>query len=329
MIRDFSPSPQYSGWPPPSARYAAVFIDFENVFYYLKNYYARLSEPTDLMLDMIRNLRTKLLRDRDERVIVQKAYADFERLSAAPQGSLYLLGVETHNVLGTEHKNAADMRLCIDALELLYTRPEISTFVFVAGDRDYIPVIQHLTKQAKTVLAVAFREKFLSGDLLQNVGEENFIDAEKLLSDEMLERFLYARVEALQAASVSTKPAPESPKHTDEGIPVGRTIGTHVRSNGPTFSKSLPIEAGDEREILEILITNFGQYPEVFLTPFLHKLRNEMDQLADYQRKALITNLEDYGAIRVEKRHGEPHDYSVVLINWDHPTVRELNPGAR
>lgn len=301
--------------------YAAVFIDFENVYYYLRNYYLSLNEPTDLILDMIRNLRTMVLRTREERVIVQKAYADFERLGTTPQGSLYLLGVETHNVLGTEHKNAADMRLCIDAMEILYTRPEINTFIFLAGDRDYIPVIQHLTQQARTVLAVAFKEKFLSGDLLQNVGEENFIDAEKLLSDEMLERFLAAKVSKMQADQPRTSSTSEAPKR-----PVPRPNGTRI-GQPSTFARSQPITNEDELEALELLLRDFGHHSEVFLSPYLFKLRNQMDQLADYQRKALISNLEDCGAIRVEKRQGEPHDYSVILINWNHETVQSLNPG--
>ena len=71
-------------------------------------------------------------------------------------GDLYLLGVEAHNVLGTEHKNAADMRLCIDAMEILYTRQNIQSFILVAGDRDYIPVIQHLKKNGRTVRVAGF-----------------------------------------------------------------------------------------------------------------------------------------------------------------------------
>src|SRR5438477_4074244 len=105
--------------------YAAVFIDFENIFYFLKDNYADLPDLNDYIFDILRSLQ-KHLEDRlGMRTIIAKAYADFERMKSTPQGSLYLMGVETHNVLGTDHKNAADMKLCIDALEILYTRPEI------------------------------------------------------------------------------------------------------------------------------------------------------------------------------------------------------------
>ena len=78
------------------------------------------------------------------------------------------------------------MQLCIDALEVLYTRPAIGTFVLVGGDRDYIPVIQHLRRQARQVKVVGFRES-VSGDLLQMLGQEHFIDARDLLPAERLQ----------------------------------------------------------------------------------------------------------------------------------------------
>ena len=86
------------------------------------------------------------------------------------------------------------MQLCIDVLEVLYTRAEISTFVLVAGDRDYIPVIQHLRRQARSILGVGFRES-VSGDLLLNLGEGQFLDARELLSPGTLERLETRRVE--------------------------------------------------------------------------------------------------------------------------------------
>jgi len=56
------------------------------------------------------------------RSIISKSLCRLRALEKHPARSLYLMGVETHNVLGTEHKNAADMKLCIDAMEVMYTR---------------------------------------------------------------------------------------------------------------------------------------------------------------------------------------------------------------
>ena len=170
-----------------SRDFAAVFVDFENLYYFLLNEFLDPANLNDALLEALRKLRDRLNADFNADCIIINAYADFERLSASPQGQLFLLGVDTKNVLGTEHKNAADMRLCIDAMEILYTRPEIRTFVLVAGDRDYIPLIQHLRRQAKQVLGSGFLQS-TSGDLRLNLGAQSFIDVRELIDDATWEK---------------------------------------------------------------------------------------------------------------------------------------------
>jgi hypothetical protein len=75
------------------------------------------------------------------------------------------------------------------------------------------------------------------------------------------------------------------------------------------------------------MLENFGQYPEIFLSPFLRFLSDALSRLADFERKALLNDLDAVGAIRIEKRKGEPFDYSVLVVNYNHRAVRELNPG--
>jgi hypothetical protein len=89
------------------------------------------------------------------------------------------MGVESHTVIWTQHNHAAT-QLCIDAMKVLYTHSVIRTFVLVVGDRSYIPVIQHIRTQTRSVKTVAFKCN-LSSDLLQNIGEARFIDAQHLL----------------------------------------------------------------------------------------------------------------------------------------------------
>ncbi|MBN1448924.1 MAG: NYN domain-containing protein [Bacteroidetes bacterium] len=346
--------------------YAAIFVDFENVFYYMRNQYADLPDLTEYTLELLRNLRNYMEQELNLQPIVRFAYADFERLASAPLGSLYLMGIEIRNVLGAQHKNAADMRLCIDAMQVLYTRPDIRTFVFVAGDRDYIPVIQHIQTQARTVKAVAFRGN-LSGDLLQNIGDENFIDALTLLDEESLKRLeseaAYARererileerrrVEQEEREKQGRTAATEVlPKQ--EGTPVSaitKTASTAVvqadqRSDVPSkspnsgatekevksvpvpFAKPVALMTDDQRFCIAFLLKEYGNYPEIYIGPFLHRLTDAMPHLADYERKSILHDLEQFGAIRVESRRGEPHDYRVIIINYNHPDVRELNPG--
>jgi len=284
-------------------RFAAILIDFENIYYYLRQNLSERQEISDVVAGLVQRLRRLLIDRYNEEAISLDAYADFERIDENAQGSLYLIGVETHNVLGTDHKNAADMKLCIDALTILYTRQEIASFIVVAGDRDYIPVIQHLRKHGKTVRVVGFPAS-VSGDLLTNVGQENFLDASEFL------------------------PQPKPVTVSAVGV-AGSTPGLPMplQPLAPAVRDPLTMRFLDEDQnvAIGVLFRNFHNKPEVWMTPYLHKLRAELPHFSEYERKALISQLAESGAIRVEKRKGEPHDFSVILVNWNHPDVRKLH----
>lgn len=353
--------------PAPRQRgFAAIFIDFENIYYYLKENYADLPDLNDYILDMLRNLRGYMDRRLGMQTILTKAYADFEQLKIAPQGGLYLMGVETHNVLGTDHKNAADMRLSIDAVETLYTRPEIETFVFVAGDRDYIPVIQHLKRQARVVYTVAFRGN-ISSDLMMNIGSRYFIDAASLLDPNAIKRLEHQAERQREADVVERQrderqnaelKAREALDHAQESMAFGgestaeldaeddeimehsisfngdgpfhmnprgnRKIVTPAETTEGEFAEPQSIESDTELTCLDVLLRNYGHHREVWISPYLRKLTDALPRLADFERKSLLTSLEALGAIKIEKRRGEPYDYSIILINFEHPEVQRM-----
>jgi hypothetical protein len=76
------------------------------------------------------------------------------------------------------------------------------------------------------------------------------------------------------------------------------------------------------RETIEITETHFGQYEEVYLTPLLRKLSDTLG--SDHDPKALVSELEAAGAVRLEKRDGYPYDYTVLIMNEDHPDVQDI-----
>ena len=345
----------------PASPYAAVFIDFENVYYFLKNHFQDPPDLNDYVLDIVRTLRERLS-ERGLDCLISYAYADFERLATAPQGALYLMGVSTRNVLGTDHKNAADMQLCIDALEVMYTRPDIGTFVLVAGDRDYIPVLQHLRRQARQVLVAGFRES-VSGDLLQNIGADHFLDARELLAPERMEQLENRRTTRLQLAE-------DGRRQREQGLPNGPTAragadpetlaravyagpkppGAVLRSAAPVaprpaarpgdevpeFAPARRLSPDLERRTLAFMLGEFQKLeakqqrrvPELWLGPFMRLLTDELPELPDYERRDLLNHLRDAGTIRIEKREGEPHPFSVIVVNHNHPDVLELSPEA-
>ncbi len=359
----------------PASSYAAVFIDFENVYYFLKNHFHDPPDLNDICLDLVRTLREQLsAKGLDS--LISYAYADFERLATAPQGALYLMGVSTRNVLGTDHKNAADMQLCIDALEVMYTRPDIGTFVLVAGDRDYIPVLQHLRRQARQVLVAGFRES-VSGDLLQNIGAAQFIDARDLLAPARIEQLEKRRADRLRAleegrrlreqglvgvssaaalaaraaapaalaaaeADVATKAAavgagavPSASTPRPIALVPARPAAPRLPEEVPDFAPSRRLATDTERRTLAFMLAEFQKLEakqqrrvlELWLGPFMRLLTDELPELPDYERRDLLNKLRDAGTIRIEKREGEPHPFSVIVVNYNHPDVQELYPG--
>ncbi len=335
---------------PTTSSYAAVFIDFENIYYFLKNHFQDPPELNDYVLDIIRKLREKLSAKGLD-CLISYAYADFERLATAPQGALYLMGVSTRNVLGTDHKNAADMQLCIDALEVMYTRPDIGTFVLVAGDRDYIPVLQHLRRQARQVLVAGFRES-MSGDLLQNIGAEQFIDARDLLAPESVTQLETRRAERLRkaddarrlrelppaadadrAAPALPEPVPEPPRLNTPVLP--RPTPARLPDEVSDFAPIQPLSTSSAVRTLACMLKEFQKLEakqqrrvrELWLGPFMRLLADELPELPDYERRDQLNKLRDAGAIRIEKREGEPHPFSVIVVNYNHPDVQALHPG--
>lgn len=138
---------------------AALLIDFDNV---------TMSIRSDLGKELRTLLNSEVIRGK---VAVQRAYADWRRY---PQ---YIVPLAENSVdlifapaYGSSKKNATDLRMAIDAMELVFTRPEIGTYILMTGDSDFSSCVLKLKEYGKYVIGVGMRES--SSDLLiQNCDE--------------------------------------------------------------------------------------------------------------------------------------------------------------
>lgn len=279
----------------PFERSAAVLLDYQNLYYYLKNRLQHPAQPGDTAAEMIEALRDHLESD-GARIARGFAYADFGGLDEHirhTQRALYLHGIQPYYVPSTMHRNTSDLQLAIDAMTMIYEAPEIDTVVIFSGDRDYVPAVQALQASGRRVVMVAFRDH-LSAHLLENTASGYFLDALELMSDEAREHF---RDDEEETAT---------PEMTTE-------------FNEP---KDLPYDI--DIEALEVIEKFFGQYNEVYLTPLLRKLSEELGDIEGHDPKSLIGDLEDCGAVRLERRRGMPYDYTVLIVNGNHPAVVEV-----
>ncbi|HKN98354.1 MAG TPA: NYN domain-containing protein [Pseudonocardiaceae bacterium] len=90
------------------------------------------------------------------RVVSRRAYADWSffdddrRLLARAQVEL----VEIPQRMGGSRKNAADIKLAVDAIELAYERGFITTFAIGTGDSDFTPLVHKLREMDKRVIGI-------------------------------------------------------------------------------------------------------------------------------------------------------------------------------
>lgn len=86
------------------------------------------------------------------RVIVKRAYGHWSS-NSVQLAQLLELGIEPVQLFRTTRggKNSSDMRLVIDAIELLYQSP-VDTFVIVSSDSDFVPLTRKLRSAGKTVI---------------------------------------------------------------------------------------------------------------------------------------------------------------------------------
>jgi len=149
----------YTPAPFHTAPNAALLIDFDNV---------TMGIRSDLGHELRSLLGSSIIKGK---VAVQRAYADWRRY---PQYVVPLAESSIDMIMapayGSSKKNATDIRLAIDAMELVFNRPEIGTYILLSGDSDFSSLVMKLKEYGKYVIGVGIRES--SSDLLvQNCDE--------------------------------------------------------------------------------------------------------------------------------------------------------------
>ena len=114
------------------------------------------------------------------RIIVKRAYADWS-IEASKKEQLLELGIEAIPLVRSTSggKNASDIRLAIDAVDLQFTSP-VDTFVIVSSDSDFVPLISKLRSAGKTVLG-AGEEKKVPKTLVKSCDRYFYLDEDRTI----------------------------------------------------------------------------------------------------------------------------------------------------
>ena len=149
-----APRASAAGYQPQMhAPNAALLIDFDNV---------TMGIRSDLGKELRTLLGSEIIKGK---VAVQRAYADWRRypqyIVPLAESSIDMIFAPAY---GASKKNATDIRLAVDAIELVFTRPEIGTYILLSGDSDFASLVNKLKEYGKYVIGVGIRES--SSDLL-------------------------------------------------------------------------------------------------------------------------------------------------------------------
>jgi uncharacterized protein (TIGR00288 family) len=125
----------------------ALFLDYENLAIGAREHLGGMAFDLRPIADA--------LAERG-RVVVRRAYADWsyfdEDRRMLTRSHVELIDIPQR--MGASRKNAADIKMAVDALELAFERDYISTFVFGTGDSDFTPLVQKLRELNKRVIGV-------------------------------------------------------------------------------------------------------------------------------------------------------------------------------
>ncbi len=167
-------------------RTLAVFIDFENLALGFGNRRDRFN--IDKVLERLVE---------KGKIVYKKAYADWSRFgfftTSLHEAAVELVEIPKRMLTG---KNSADIRMCVDAMDLAFSKDHIDTFVVVSGDSDFSPLVSKLKEHGKHVIGLGLADS--TSDLLRD-------NCDEFIYYEDLDRASIVSLEADQALPEAKK----------------------------------------------------------------------------------------------------------------------------
>lgn len=138
----------------------ALFIDFENVRYGLKNTYGLEPEPQKLM-EKARKYGP---------VALANAYADFTEHPEFYRRKLEVAGISPRDIPrrspDVAHKSSSDMAMLLDIIDCLLDRPTVTTLILMTGDSDFIRAVARARYRFNKKVVVSGVPGCVSNDLI-------------------------------------------------------------------------------------------------------------------------------------------------------------------
>lgn len=138
----------------------ALFIDFENVRYGLKNTFGIEPEPQKLM-EKARKYGP---------VALATAYSDFTEHPEFYRRKLEVAGISPRDIPrrspDVNHKSSSDMAMLLDIIDCLLDRPTVTTLVLMTGDSDFIRAVARARYRFNKKVIISGVPGCVSNDLI-------------------------------------------------------------------------------------------------------------------------------------------------------------------
>jgi hypothetical protein len=172
------------------------------------------------------------------RVVVRRAYADWMMFEADARALTrhHVELIEIPQRMGAVRKNAADIKLAVDAVELALERGYVTTFVIGTGDSDFTPLVHKLRELDKRVIGLGVKGS--TSDMLPPACDE-FI--------------FYDRLEGVETSAPRTKgrskPVTPPPADTGDGAAavarlITRTLSGLLQSSDAPSVRASALKRG-------------------------------------------------------------------------------------
>lgn len=125
----------------------ALFLDYENLAFGAREQLHQASFDFGPVADA--------LAERG-RVVVRRAYADWSSFGDERREltRFHVELIEIPQRMGAVRKNAADIKMAVDAIELCFERDYITTYVLGTGDSDFTPLVHKLRELNRRVIGI-------------------------------------------------------------------------------------------------------------------------------------------------------------------------------
>lgn len=274
----------------------ALFIDFENVRYGLKNNYSREPDP-QLLMGKARKYGP---------VALATAYADFTEHPDYFRRKLEVAGISSRDVArrspDVAHKSSSDMAMLMDIIDCLLDRPTVNTLILMTGDSDFIRVVARARHRFGKKVVISGVPGSVSNDLIAAADAADPI------------------VESDWVPASSGEPHVPAPL---ESTLLPDSESAEVRVSSAELSDV-------ERRLVRLLDYLDRTRPYLtFLFVKTHALSpNNQLNLSPMQVDLVLTQFKDRGILRDEIREIDGRTLRLLYFRRDHPQVLEALNGA-